>query len=770
VSSAASSSFRLWRELWVSAGAAALVMSFAAPFAVLDPAYFWRDDFQANYLPQLQQVANAVRQGEFPLLVPGTWQAGNTGGEFQFGIFSPWSLACVTAVFSLDLSLPLTAAVLSIVHLGLMAAGASRLARSRGLPVPESMLVAVVASLNGWMWAWGAIAWFVALAGLAWLPWAWWGLERAIDRETTFWRTIVAGLLIALLITGGWHFGCLMLSLVSLGLLARAATERRLLFAWKRVLLAWSLGLGLSAPAWLMLVEYSPHTLRGSVSAREISWAWSVPVAALPGLLVPAFSCTWSGFTSFRPHNCVELAGAFVPVAAVIAGLVRLKSSDCRRLIWDIGMALIVLALAMGPGIGNFRWSFRWLPLFFLFISLAGAQALALLRCSARGSIMFARWSVPLAAAGLGMAVLAEESSLDFALRYGAGLLVACMAGAMLIGRRLAFARVWFPVALSVASLWPYYARPSLFLEVPTWRFTNEFLSEIRLPGEITYLGVYGKSDIYRDVNSRPACLQESFGGNSFLYDGYTFVNGYSPLRFAGLSQLFGFGVSGAMSEDAAERVLRQELGPDGLLELLGVDGLVLIGAESSTVSTPELRGWQRAAKWNSGEAWIRRDRPSRRVRVLQNAEWIETSAEILQHLSQYRNGPLPLLVHGRRPESSQSLGSARVRIARETRTRIEIDVSEADPERSILVAVSRPWYPGYVARLNGFDVPVQVLDMAIPVVLLPPGANGNLSLDFRPASLRAGICVCDFTIFAILFATFLTAHPSKKPRKADTG
>src|SRR6516162_5826833 len=94
------------REAALCAGAAAVAMLFAAAFVARDPSYFWRDDFQANYLPRIQEVARAVRHGELPLLAPGTWQAGALGGEYQFAVFSPWSLACTTAVFAMGLSLP----------------------------------------------------------------------------------------------------------------------------------------------------------------------------------------------------------------------------------------------------------------------------------------------------------------------------------------------------------------------------------------------------------------------------------------------------------------------------------------------------------------------------------------------------------------------------------------------------------------------------------------------------------------------------------------
>ena len=674
-------------------------MLFAAAFVARDPSYFWRDDFQANYLPRFLEIARAVRHGEFPLLAPGTWQAGALGGEYQFAIFSPWSLACTTAVFAAGLSLPATAARLSILHIGLMAAGACRLARGRELPVPESLLVALVSALNGWVWVWGGMTWFVALAGLAWLPWAWWGLEHALAKESGIGRVMFAGVLLALLLTAGWHFACLMIGLVSAVLLLRAAVNGRLLSASRVLAVAWGVGIGLSAPTWLMLLEYSPWTLRSQVSAGHLSWVWSVPASGLVGLLVPAVSCAWSSFVPLRPHVCVELAGAFVPLAGIVAALICLSSADRRRMGWDLGLAAAALALAMGPGLGNFRWSFRWLPLFFVALSLAGGEGLARLRRAGSGTAFAGVCALGLAGFGLLAGLVAEEYSVTFPLYYGCGLVAACAIWACGVGRVGKVAGPWIPVLLVPATLGPLYAEPGLFLEFPTWKFSAEPGDAQRISPETTYLGVYSNSDVY----DRPTGLQDCYGGNSPLYQGLliAFVNGYSPLRFAGLSRLFGFGVSGAMSEEASTRVLHREAGPDGLLQLLGVDGLVVIRDRTSPDEVLRHQGWEMDGEWETGRVWHRLERPSTRVRVLASVEWVSDPEAVLRKLTEDRHGRVPLLVETAAPVPAPELGRADVRIVRESRNGIEIAVDHADPGRSVAVAVSRPWYPGYVATLQ---------------------------------------------------------------------
>src|SRR5205823_10430800 len=87
---------------------------------------------------------------------------------------------------------------------------------------PVSMLVSVIASLNGWIICWGASDWLGALGAFAWLPWAWWASERALDPRRSHWRFLWPALFVYLLITGGFPYTVLMLGLVLAWLMVRA--------------------------------------------------------------------------------------------------------------------------------------------------------------------------------------------------------------------------------------------------------------------------------------------------------------------------------------------------------------------------------------------------------------------------------------------------------------------------------------------------------------------------------------------------------------------
>jgi hypothetical protein len=159
-------------------------------------------------------MARSWSEGHWPLLSPYSWVCGNLAGEFQYGTFSVFVHAAVILIWKLPLTFPQQATALSITHLFVLAIGAFLLARDRRFSVPLSIFVALVASLNGWIICWGATDWFGALGAFTWLPWAWWGAERALDRQRTKWRFLWPAPFVYLLVTGGFPYTVLMLLLL----------------------------------------------------------------------------------------------------------------------------------------------------------------------------------------------------------------------------------------------------------------------------------------------------------------------------------------------------------------------------------------------------------------------------------------------------------------------------------------------------------------------------------------------------------------------------
>ena len=169
----------------------------------------------------------AGREGHLPLLSPYSWVCSNLAGEFQYGTFSVFVNAAVVLIWKFPLTFPQQAAALSIAHLFVLAMGGYLLARDRGLTSALAIMVALVAALNGWIICWGATDWFGALGAFAWLPWAWWGMERALDVRRGKWRFLWPAPFVYLLVTGGFPYTVLMLGLVAAWLAAKSLGETR---------------------------------------------------------------------------------------------------------------------------------------------------------------------------------------------------------------------------------------------------------------------------------------------------------------------------------------------------------------------------------------------------------------------------------------------------------------------------------------------------------------------------------------------------------------
>src|SRR5437016_2044036 len=251
-----------------------------------DPLVFWNDDYELSISPVFADTSRSWSEGHWPLLSPYSWVCSNLAGEFQYGTFSIFVNAAVVLIWKFPLTFPQQAAALSMTHLFVLGMGGYLLARGRNLSSPLSMMVALVTALNGWIICWGATDWFGALGAFTWFPWAWWGLERALDSSRSRWRFLWPAPFVYLLVTGGFPYTVLMLAVLAVWLSLRFATADssfgeslgqtgRLFSIWP-LIVGLVLGLGLSSPAWLAIFDY----VRGS--AREVQdssthFQWLVP-------------------------------------------------------------------------------------------------------------------------------------------------------------------------------------------------------------------------------------------------------------------------------------------------------------------------------------------------------------------------------------------------------------------------------------------------------------------------------------------------------------
>src|SRR5881275_61133 len=144
-------------EILGATAAGLIVVLFCLTLLWHNPLVFWTDDYELSVLPVFADVARSWSEGHWPILSPYSWVCSNLAGEFQYGTFSVFVNAAVIAIWKFPLTFPQQAAALSITHLIVLAMGGYLLGRGRNFSPPLSMMVALIAALNGWIICWGAI-------------------------------------------------------------------------------------------------------------------------------------------------------------------------------------------------------------------------------------------------------------------------------------------------------------------------------------------------------------------------------------------------------------------------------------------------------------------------------------------------------------------------------------------------------------------------------------------------------------------------------------
>src|SRR5207244_3321017 len=363
-----------------------------------------------------------------------------------------------------------------------------------------SIVVVRVASLNGWIICWGATDWFGALGAFTWLPVAWCGAVRALDPQRGTWRFLWPAPFVYLVVTGGFPYTVLMLLLLIAWLVLKSLAETRSIFSVVPMLSGVALGFGLSAPAWLAILDLVQGSARELQAARA-HWQWLVSPAALPGLILPCWTVNWADFSNrYLPHTTMELACGLVAPAALIGGLAWRGRVVVTQIKWELVLLFLVLLLSMIPTAGLFRWSFRWLPFFHLVLAICAAEAL-LVR---PGSSIPAIAALVLSAiTAIAMLILRTTGSYAFPLTWIFLGLSAFWFLSTLLLRGAEFQK-WPPVAITFLALLATYMYIPTNCGVPKYNFSQALLKPAPLDPERLYLSIYPWAELTYCVAYKP--------------------------------------------------------------------------------------------------------------------------------------------------------------------------------------------------------------------------------------------------------------------------
>jgi hypothetical protein len=690
--------------------AGGIIVAFCFLLLWHNPLLFWNDDYQLSILPVFADVARSWSEGHLPLLSPYSWVCSNLAGEFQYGTFSVFVNAAVVLIWKFPLTFPQQAAALSITHLFVLAAGAFLLARDRKLSMSLSIFVALVATLNGWIVCWGATDWFGALGAFAWLPWAWWGLERALDPQRSRWRFLWPAPFVYLVVTGGFPYTVVMLALLVVWLVFRSLAQSRSLSSILPMLVGVALGFGLSAPAWLALLDYIPGSARELPSSAH--WQWIVPPSAWPGLILPCWTVNWADFsTHMTPHSATELACGLVPIPALIAGFIARGRTLIRQLKWELLLLLFVFLLCMLPTAGLFRWSFRWLPFFHLLLALCAVEALRGF-AQDRPALLVRPGSIAVmlvALTAITMSILNTGGPYAFPLAWIFLGIAVLWAAVEILARNESF-RGWVPVLVVFAAFLATYLCIPPNCGVPRYNLSQELLKAAPLDLQRLYLSAYPPPEFNYRAEFKPGPVGQTVRlGSTSMWAGLRFVNGYSPILAAGVAREFKFAIHGEIDPDVARRLLAEQSGAEGELATLGVDGIVVaweLGIDPQPTSE-----WQLVSSNEEGRVFHRKGAPLVRVRSVSSID----------------------------SQPGYEFASATISRIDDSRNHAQADVDVPNGEHAALLVFSRPFFHGYEARLGDTKLRVDSYRGLFPIVEIPAGSHGRLVLSYRPSWLVYG-------------------------------
>src|SRR5207249_1533426 len=165
----------------------------------------------------------------------------------------------------------------------------------------------------------------------------------------------------------------------------------------------------------------------------------------------------------------------------------------------------------------------------------------------------------------------------------------------------------------------------------------------------------------------------------------------------------------GEINPDAGSYLLNSQAASDGELASLGVDGIVV--ARELDITPQPSSEWEQIVSTGEGRVFHRRGLPFARVRSVASID--------------------------SRP--NEQFAPATISQIDDSRNRVEVDVDVPNGDRPALLTFSRPYFRGYRARLDDQKLAVTSYRGLFPIVEIPAGTHGRLTLVYRPKWLSWG-------------------------------
>jgi hypothetical protein len=158
-----------------------------------------------------------------------------------------------------------------------------------------------------------------------------------------------------------------------------------------------------------------------------------------------------------------------------------------------------------------------------------------------------------------------------------------------------------------------------------------------------------------------------------------------------------------------AEYLISEQAGSSGLLATIGVDGIII--AKDSIMQPPPAPEWALAYSSAEGRVYHRRGEPYPELRSLKSLDTFP----------------------------NEKLGNAAISLRESSRLSLAADVDVANIGDNAVLALARPYFDGYRARIGNRTLNVTSYRGLVPIISLPPGTHGRLMIYYRPWWLLLG-------------------------------
>jgi hypothetical protein len=266
--------------------------------------------------------------------------------------------------------------------------------------------------------------------------------------------------------------------------------------------------------------------------------------------------------------------------------------------------------------------------------------------------------------------------------------------------------RDWAPAAVTFAILLGTYFCIPPNCGVPKYNLSQELTKTAPLGPDRLYLSIYPAPEFeYRLERQSGPVGQVVRPGSTSMWGGLRLVNGYSPIRPAGVAKEFKFSIHGEIDAGMAEWLLADW---PGLMSSLGIDGIIVA---QDIALTPPPQDWDLAFTHEEARVFHRKGEPLARVRSL---PWIDSI-----------------------PDRGFSI--AKVSDINDSRNSVSAEIDNSKSDQPALLTFSRPYFNGYVARIGSTKLQVTSYRGFFPTLEVPPRTSGKLVLNYRPWWLLYG-------------------------------